>query len=210
MKVIAVNGSPRPNGNTATALNIMADILGNEGVAVEIIQAGRESTRGCTACGQCATSPDHLCTLKTDPIVNESSLKMRAADGIILASPTYYAGIAGGMKSFLDRVFYSSSSFFRLKVGAAVGVTRRAGAMNTMQQLTSFLNLGEMVIAPSLYWTIAYGADKGEVVQDGEGVQTLEKCASNMAWLLKLIEAGKDSVPLPKKPGKRVRTNFIR
>lgn len=210
MKIIAVNGSPRPNGNTASALKLMAEILEKEGISVEIIQPGRENVRGCTACNQCMKSPDRLCALKSDTIVNESSLKMRAADGIILASPTYYAGIAGGMKSFLDRVFYSSSSFFRLKVGAAVGVTRRAGAVETVQQLTNFLNLAEMVIAPSHYWTIAYGANQDEMLQDAEGVQTLEKCAANMAWLLKLIEAGKGNVPFPENPEKRMRTNFIR
>lgn len=208
MKVIAINGSPRVNGNTTLALKTMTDELERLGIETETIQIGKESIHGCIACGHCAKSEGNRCVF-TDDCVNEVSQKMREADGFILGCPTYYAGIPGTMKSFLDRVFYAGTRYFRLKVATSCAVVRRAGGVDVVHQLNNYLNLAQVVIPPSQYWTIAYGRDKGEVAGDGEGMQTLLKNARSMAWLLKLIEAGKDTIPLPENE-QRVVTNFIR
>ncbi len=208
MKIIAINGSPRANGNTAIALKTMTDELERQGIETETIQIGAKEIHGCIGCAHCATSEQHKCIFKDD-CVNEVAQKMRDADGFILGAPTYYAGIPGTMKSFLDRVFYSSSRYFRFKVATSAAVVRRAGGVDVVHQLNNYLNLAQVVIPPSQYWTIAYGRDKGEVEGDGEGLQTLKKNAAAMAWLLKLIDQGKDSVPLPENE-KRIMTNFIR
>lgn len=208
MKVIAINGSPRVGGNTTLALKVMTDELEREGIETETIQIGNLSLRGCIACGHCAKSEGNRCVF-ADDCVNEIAQKLREADGFILGCPTYYAGIPGTMKSFLDRVFYSSSRYFRLKVATSCAVVRRAGGVDVVHQLNNYLNLAQTVIPPSQYWTIAYGRDKGEAAGDAEGMQTLLKNARCMAWLLKLIEAGKDTVPLPENE-QRVMTSFIR
>jgi multimeric flavodoxin WrbA len=208
MKVIAINGSPRVGGNTSMALKVMNDELEREGIETETIQIGNLSLRGCIACGHCAKSEGNRCVF-ADDCVNEIAQKLREAEGFILGCPTYYAGIPGTMKSFLDRVFYSSSRYFRLKVATSCAVVRRAGGVDVVHQLNNYLNLAQTVIPPSQYWTIAYGRDKGEVAGDGEGMQTLLKNARCMAWLLKLIDAGRDTVPLPENE-QRVMTNFIR
>lgn len=208
MKVIAINGSPRKEGNTAMALEIMLEELRKEGIEVETIHIGSEAIHGCIGCGYCSNSKENVCVFKDD-IVNEVAKKMRNADGFILASPTYYAGIAGTMKSFLDRVFYTSSSYFKYKVATSISVVRRAGGVDVIHQLNNYLNLAETVIPPSQYWTVAYGAKKGEVVQDDEGIQTIRRNAISMAWLLKVIDNGKEIIPIPKEED-HVRTNFIR
>jgi multimeric flavodoxin WrbA len=211
MKVVAINGSPHKDGNTAAALEVMAGILKEEGVDTEILQAGGRITRGCIGCGYCRTSENNECVFKDDA-VNDFSVKMRAADGIILAAPTYYAGIPGDMKSFLDRTFYSGSSYFKYKVGTAVAVVRRAGGVDVVHQLMNYFNLAETVTPPSQYWTVAYGRDKREVLRDYEGMQTLGKNARAMAWLIKVIAASKDTIPAPDavKREERIFTNFIR
>ncbi|GAA0859521.1 MULTISPECIES: flavodoxin family protein [Clostridium] len=208
MKVIAINGSPRKNGNTSQALKIMADELEEQGIEVEIIQIGHLNIHGCIGCGYCRTSADNQCVFKDD-IVNDVAKKMREADGFILASPTYYAGIAGTMKAFLDRVFYTSSKYFKYKVATSISVVRRAGGVDVVHQLNNYLNLAQTVMPPSQYWTIAYGLAKGEVIQDKEGIQTIRKNARSMAWLLNIIDAGKEKIPAPVDED-HVMTNFIR
>lgn len=208
MKVIAINGSPRKNGNTAQALGLMAEELQQQNIETEIIHIGQKQVNGCIACGYCWTSEGNRCVCKED-MVNEVAQKMRDADGFILASPTYYAGIAGTMKCFLDRVFFSSSSYFKYKVATSISVVRRAGGVEVIHQLNNYLHLAETVMPPSQYWTVAYGMNKGEILQDAEGVQTLRKNARAMGWLLNIIAAGKGTVPFPKEED-RAMTNFIR
>lgn len=208
MKVIAINGSPRKNGNTSQALKVMADELEQQGIEVETIQIGQLNIHGCIGCGYCWTSEENHCVFKDD-IVNETAKKMRKADGFILASPTYYAGIAGTMKSFLDRVFYTSSDYFKYKVATSISVVRRAGGVDVVHQLNNYLNLAQTVMPPSQYWTIAYGLEKGEVHHDEEGIQTLRKNAKSMAWLLKTIDFGKENIPVPAEED-RAMTNFVR
>ncbi|WP_313153199.1 flavodoxin family protein [Lacrimispora sp.] len=208
MKVIAINGSPRKNGNTDQALKIMTDELEQQGIEVEIIQIGHLEIHGCIHCGYCWTSEGNHCVFKND-IVNETAKKMREADGFILGSPTYYAGIAGTMKAFLDRVFFTSSGYFKYKVATSISVVRRAGGVDVVHQLNNYLNLAQTVMPPSQYWTVAYGMDKGEIIKDEEGIQTIRKNARSMAWLLKIIDAEKENIPAPVEED-HVMTNFIR
>ncbi|MDR3331356.1 MAG: flavodoxin family protein [Synergistaceae bacterium] len=208
MKVIAVNGSPHKEGNTWIVLSKMSDIMKEDGIETEILQIGAEKIHGCVGCGHCQTSDGNKCVFKDD-VVNEASLKMREADGIILGAPTYYAGIPGAMKCFLDRVFYSSKKYFNYKVATPVAVVRRAGGVDVVHQLMNYLHLAETVTPPSQYWTVVYGRTPGEVLQDGEGIQTITKNARSLAWLLKVIEASSGKIPTPAEES-RVYTHFVR
>jgi multimeric flavodoxin WrbA len=208
MKAIAINGSPHKDGNTAEALAIMAGILREDGIETELIHLGGEDIKGCIGCFYCQGSENHACVFRDD-FIDETSKKMREADGLILGAPVYYSGIPGGMKSFLDRVFFSSSRYFKYKAGTAVAIARRAGGVDVIHQLMNFFNLSETITPPSQYWVAAYGMSKGEVLRDAEGVQTIRKNARALAWLLKIIEATKDTIPRPEAE-KRVFTNFIR
>ena len=206
MKVAAFNGSPRPDGNTELCLNIIGRELEAQGIDMEIIKVGN-SPKGCMACYKCLENGDGHCV--QNDRVNEWIDKMTAADGIILASPVYYGGIAGGMKCFLDRAFLAAGSRLHHKVGAAVVTLRRSGGLETYQQLNAYMNTMEMVLATSDYWQAAHGLDKGEVLQDTEGVEVMAKLGRNMAWLLKLIEYGRGHVD-PPETHPRTMTNFIR
>ena len=209
LRVAAINGSPNRDGNTATAIEAMAEVLREDGIETEILQVGGERIRGCAACGHCRKSGGSC--MFTDDVVNDFSLKMRSADGIILGAPTYYAGIPGDMKSFLDRVFFSGSVHFKYKVGTAVAVVRRTGGIDALQGLINFFDLAETVTPPSQYWMVVYGRDKKEVLQDAEGMQTIRKNARAMAWLMKMIAETKGKIPTPDevKKEKRIFTNFI-
>lgn len=180
MKVVAVNGSPRSQGNTYTAIRMMTDVLESQGIETEILQLGNQPISGCTVCGGCRKDPEGMCVLPGDHL-RDYVKKMLEADGIILGSPVYYGAIAGGMKCFLDRAFYASAGQFRHKVGYAVTAVRRAGGVAAFQQLCSYFNLAEMIIAPTTYWGIGYGALPGQVQQDTEGEDTMRLAAMNMA-----------------------------
>lgn len=206
MKVVAFNGSPRKGGNNEICLKLIETELNKQGIEMEIVQVGAKANP-CVACYNCLETGSGHCIQK-DP-VNEWIDKMVAADGIILASPVYYGGIAGGMKCFLDRAFLAAGPKLHHKVGAAVVTLRRSGGLETYQQLNAYMNTMEMVMATSDYWQAAHGMDKGEVCQDMEGVEVMQKLGRNMAWLLKLIEHGKGVVD-PPETGARTMTNFVR
>lgn len=211
MKVIALNGSPRKEGNTYKGLKIVTEELEKEGIETEIIQIGSKEIRGCTACNGCAKNRDEKCVLPGDE-VNDIIQMMKAADGILLGSPVHFSGIGGTMKSFLDRAFYVASnnkSLFRNKVGAALVAVRRSGGSASLDQLNHYLTYSEMVVASSNYWNIIHGTRPGEAVQDEEGTQTMRILGRNMAWILKLIENGKDIVAKPEME-RKVFMNFIR
>jgi multimeric flavodoxin WrbA len=211
MKVIAINGSPKKEGNTEHALRIVGSKLEENGIEFEIIHIGNKAVRGCLACGKCMQNRDERCTTTSDPL-NEWIQSMKNADGIILASPVYYAGIAGTMKCFLDRAFYVSGSnggLFRNKVGAAVVAVRRTGGSVTFDSLNHYLTYSEMILATSNYWNIIHGRTPGEVEQDSEGVQIMNVLGNNIAWLLKMREQTKDLLPPPAQE-KKVMTSFIR
>lgn len=211
MKVVAFNGSPRKKGNTSHSINTVCEELEAAGIETEVIQAGNKKIRGCVACYSCVKNMDEKCVMDDDP-VNEWIQKMKDADGIILGSPVYFSGVAGTMKSFLDRAFFVSSvnnSLLRHKVGASVVAVRRSGGLPTMNTLNHYITYSQMIMPCSNYWNVAHGTNPGEVEQDAEGKQIMQVLGQNMAWVLKLIEHGKDAVPAPEQPQK-VMTNFIR
>ncbi|HAX72364.1 MAG TPA: flavodoxin family protein [Firmicutes bacterium] len=211
MKVIAFNGSPNREGNTYHALKLVTDQLESEGIDVEIIHVGNKQIRGCLACGRCAKMRNETCAITTDP-VNEWVQKMKEADGILLGSPVHYSGVAGTMKSFLDRAFYVAGvndAMLRHKVGASVVAVRRSGGLTTFNELNHFINYSEMLMPTANYWNIIHGRIPGEVHEDLEGVQIMQVLGRNMAWLMKLVEHGKDAIPAPDKVKKQW-THFIR
>jgi multimeric flavodoxin WrbA len=187
----------------------MAGELQKENIETEILSIGKENIHGCHGCGYCFKSEHNHCAITND-CLNANADRIRAADGLILGAPTYYAGIAGSMKCFLDRLFYTSRNYLKGKVGTSVAIARRAGAVDTIHQLNNYLNLAEMIIPPSQYWTVAFGMAQGEISQDEEGLQTLRKNARAMAWLLKIIDTTRTTHPFPIDAERRARTNFIR
>jgi len=210
MKVVAINGSPKAEGNCARALSRLGSTLSREGIGFEEVRVGGAAIRGCTACGSCSKRGDGKCVFSDDP-VNETVAKMAAADGIVLASPVYYSGVAGTMKCFLDRAFYvaGAGALYRHKVGAALVAVRRSGGSSTLDCLNHYLSYSEMIVATSNYWNIVHGLVPGEVDRDAEGGQIVDVLAANLAWLLKMREATKGSLPPPPRAAK-VMTNFVR
>lgn len=206
MKVIAVNGSPREYGNTAHALKEALEELEVQGIEIEMIQIGNKKISGCIGCGACKKAKK--CVFG-DEEFTEICEKLYAADGIILGSPVYYASMNGTMKSFLDRLFFSSQGRFRHKVGFSVAVARRSGEICTFDELNKYFLITEMLIAPSNYWNSAHGNAQGEVMQDLEGISIIKNTAKNMAWLLKMKEETKETIPAPEQYA-RAHTSFIR
>ena len=212
MKVIAINGSPKKEGNTFHALRLVGEELIAQGIEFEMLHVGNRMIHGCTACRKCAETMDLRCSGVPNDDFNKINQQIYEADGILLGSPVYYAGIAGTMKSFLDRLYYVSGAnggLFRQKVGAAVIAVRRSGGSSTFDCLNHYLNISEMIIATSNYWNVIHGREPGEALQDAEGVQCMQVLGRNMAWLLQMKEATKDSIPPPEKTPKVV-THFIR
>ena len=208
MNVIAINGSPKAEGNTYHALRIVTEALENEGILTEIIHVGNKNIRGCLACGECAKNKDEKCVV--DDEVNEIIQKLKNADGIIIGSPVYYASIAGTMKSFLDRVFYvagANGGLYRHKVGASVVAVRRSGEVATFDHLNHYFTIGEMFLASSNYWNVIHGRLPGEALQDEEGVQTMRVLGKNMAFLIKSIDKNKEALP---EKEQKIMTSFIR
>ena len=210
MKVIASNGSPRKGGNVAQCLEVMAAEFEREGIEFEVLQPGPR-VHPCLACYRCLETGSLHC-VQEDDMVNEIIDKCIGADGIILASPVYHGGIAGGMKCVMDRVMLAAGcgeNQFHHKVGAAFCTLRRSGGMETYQQLLGIMDAMEMVIVTSDYWGAVHGADPGEAMQDIEGTEVVAKLARNIAWMVKVIDAAKGKID-PPETHKRTFTNFIR
>nr|MBO4518163.1 flavodoxin family protein [Clostridia bacterium] len=205
MKVLLINGSPKRDGNTATALNEIEKTLNENGIETEIIQIGGKDIRGCIGCGFCFT---HAKCAFIDA-VNETAEKFAKADGLIVASPVYFASANGTLVSFLDRLFYSTHFDKTMKVGASVAVCRRGGASATFDMLNKYFTISGMPVVSSQYWNIVHGRDKGEAERDGEGMQCMRTLAKNAAFLIKSIALGKAKIGLPEKEP-RISTNFIR
>ena len=205
MKVLLINGSPKAKGNTAFALEQMADVFAAQGIETEIIHVGNQSVRGCIACGSCYKTGK--CVF--DDMVNEVAPKFEAADGIILGSPVYYASANATLIAFLDRLFYSTHFDKRMKVGACVTVARRGGCSATFDELNKYFTISGMPVASSHYWNSIHGGKPGEAAEDLEGVATVRNLAKNMAFLIKSIALGKEAFGLPEYD-KRQMTNFIR
>ncbi len=189
MKVIAFNGSPRPQGNTARLIARVMEVLKGAGMETETIQVGGHWVRGCRACYHCFTTKNQRCS-QTDDLINECIAKMIEADGIIFGSPTYVTDVTTEMKALIDRatlVGKANDDPFRRKVGAAVVAVRRAGATHVFDTLNHFFLLSQMIVPGSSYWNMAIGRQPGEVEKDTEGMTTMEVLGENMAWLLRKV-----------------------
>ncbi len=205
MNVLMINGSPRANGNTSIALKEMEKVFAQEGVESEIIQIGNKDIRGCIACGSCAEKGK--CVF--DDMVNEIAPKFEACDGLVVASPVYYASANATLIAFLDRLFYSTPFDKTMKVGASVVAARRGGLSATYDELNKYFTISSMPVASSQYWNSIHGAMPGEAAQDKEGLQIMRTLARNMTFLMKSIALGKEKYGLPEKEPFQ-RTNFIR
>ena len=205
MKVLMINGSPRVDGNTGIALKEMEQVFSKEGIEVETVQVGNQAVRGCMACGYCGKNGK--CVF--DDVVNELAPKFEEADGLVVASPVYYASANATLIAVLDRLFYSTHFDKTMKVGASVACARRGGCSATFDELNKYFTISNMPVAPSQYWNSIHGREMGEAVQDEEGKQTMRVLAGNMSFLMKSIALGKEQFGLPEKE-ERVATHFIR
>lgn len=205
MKVLMINGSPRANGNTSIALGEMEKVFAQEGVKTEILSIGNKDIRGCIACGRCAETGK--CVF--DDIVNEAAPKFEACDGLVVASPVYYASANATLVAFLTRLFYSTHFDKSMKVGAAVVAARRGGLSATFDELNKFFTIAGMPVASSCYWNSIHGRLPGEALQDAEGLRVMRTLARNMTFLMKSIQLGKEKYGLPERETGEM-TNFIR
>lgn len=205
MKVLMINGSPRTGGNTSIALQEMEKVFSAEGVDTEIIQIGKQDIRGCIACNSCAKTGK--CVF--DDLVNRTAPKFEACDGLVVASPVYYASANATLIAFLDRLFYSTHFDKTMKVGASVVAARRGGLSSTFDELNKYFTICGMPVASGQYWNSIHGRLPGEAAQDAEGLQSMRTLARNMAFLMKSIALGKQTYGLPEKEP-ATPTNFIR
>lgn len=197
MRVVAINGSPGPKGNTAIALDLVCETLGKQGVETEKIEIGKKAMHGCIGCGVCFEKGNRRCVFDDD-ILNGVVDKMFAADGILIGSPVYYAGINGALKSFLDRAFFvgmANGGLFRHKVGAGVVAVRRGGEVVAWEQINKYFTISEMFVPSGNYWNMMFGLEPGEAAQDIEGAQNMRVLGANMAWLLQAVAKNRESLP---------------
>ena len=190
MKVIAFNGSARKDGNTAILINQVFSELEKQDIETEMIQLSGQKIRGCIACYKCFDNKDQRCSVKDD-VVNDCIEKMLQADGIILASPTYFADVSSELKALIDRaglVAKANSDMFKRKAGAAIVAVRRGGSIHAFDSINHFFLISQMIIPGSSYWNMGFGLEKGDVKKDEEGLQTMAALGRNMAWLLKKIQ----------------------
>lgn len=205
MKELILNGSPRVGGNTSIAVDEIVKTLTEEGIESEVVQVGSKDIRGCIACRKCA----EIGKCVFDDIVNELAPKFEEADGLIVATPVYYASANPTLVACLDRLFFSTSFSKTMKVGASVVVARRGGCTATFDELNKFFTICGMPIASSEYWNCVHGREIGEAKEDIEGLRTMRVLARNMAFLIKSISLGKEKYGMPKSE-ERIYTNFIR
>ena len=204
-KVLIINGSPRVGGNTSIALNEMVKVFEAEGVEAEVVQIGNKDIRGCIACDSC--KKNGKCVF--DDVVNELAPKFEEADGLVVASPVYFASANATLIACLDRLFYSTGFDKTMKVGASVVVARRGGLSATFDELNKYFTISGMPVASSQYWNSVHGREKGQAEQDAEGLQTMRTLAKNMTFLMKSIALGKEKYGLPEKEEWQP-THFIR
>lgn len=205
MKVLLINGSPRKEECTYTALKIVADTLNENGIDTEIMWLGTKPISDCVACGMCRKTG--RCSV--DDKVNEIIPRLPEFDGIVVGSPVYYAAPNSNLTSFLDRLFYAGSGFDG-KVGASVVSCRRGGASAAFDRLNKYFTINCMPMASSQYWNQVHGSCAADVLKDEEGVQTMRTLGNQMAWLMKCIKMGKENgLDIPARE-KVIRTNYIR
>ena len=206
MKVLLINGSPRENGCTYTALSEVEKTLQKNGIETEMLYLGKGPVEDCRACGACGK----LRRCAVDDLVNKVIEDLDNIDGIVVGTPVYYAGPSGRIKSFLDRLFYAGGGKMKRKLGSAVVSCRRGGAASAFDEVNKYFTKSNMPVISSHYWNQVHGNTPEEVLQDAEGMQSMRYIGENMAWLLKCIKAGEEAgVPLPAYE-KNIFTNFIR
>ena len=205
MKVLLIDGSPRVGGNTDLALDEMVKVFNEEGIESEIVKIGNQDIRGCIACGSC--SKNGKCVF--DDAVNEIAAKFKEADGLVVASPVYYASANATLIACLDRLFYSANFDMTMKVGASVVIARRGGCSATFDELNKYFTISGMPVASSQYWNSVHGLSKGEAKEDAEGLQTMRTLARNMSFLINSIALGRNDYGLPEKEPRQW-THFIR
>lgn len=205
MKVLILNGSPKAGGNTSIALKEMEKVFEAEGIETETVTLGMKNIRGCIACGTCFGAGK--CVF--DDIVNELAPKFEAADGLVVASPVYYASANATLVACLDRLFYSTHFDKTMKVGASVVCARRGGCSSTFDELNKYFTISGMPIASSQYWNSIHGGAPGQASEDAEGLMVMRQLARNMTFLMKSIALGKEKFGMPEKE-EHVFTNFIR
>lgn len=205
MKVVIINGSPHENGNTSIAVNELIKTFEAEGVEVKAVRIGSDAVHGCVACGACRKTGKCV----YDDCVNEIAAELKDANGMIVASPVYYASANATLVAALDRLFFSHQFDTTMMVGASVAVARRGGCSATFDELNKYFTIAGMPVASSQYWNSVHGAAPGDAAQDAEGLQTMRTLARNMTFLMKSIALGKEAYGLPANEPK-VATNFIR
>ena len=205
VKVLLINGSPKVSGNTARALEEMTGIFHKEGVETEILHVGNKVIRGCVACGSCGSTGKCI----FNDLVNEAAPKLEAADGLVLASPVYYASANATLIAFLDRLFYSTHFSKAMKVGAAVVVARRGGTTASFDELNKYFTISEMPVASGRYWNNVFGAAPGQAEADEEGLQNMRILARNMTFLMRGIALAREKYGMPEQE-KITFTNFVR
>ena len=198
MKIIAFNGSPRKDGNTAILINCVFDELQKEGIETELFQLGGKKIRSCMACMKCFQNKDQHCSVKND-VLNECIEKMLEADGIILGSPTHFANVSGEMKALIDRaglVAIANGYMFKRKVGAAVVAVRRAGSIHVFNSINHFFFINQIIVPGSNYWNMCFGLERGEVEKDEEVILIMKTLGQNMAWLLKRCQISNEALKI--------------
>lgn len=208
MKVLLINGSPRGQGCTYTALTEVAAALQECGVETEIVSVGNRPVRGCIGCGTCGKKGNGRCVFEDD-VVNEILAKAEEADGYVFGTPVHFASASGAVTSLMDRMFYAGKCFAH-KPAAAIASCRRGGASASFDQLNKYFTIRNMPVVSSNYWNMVHGSTPDEVRQDEEGMQTMRILGRNMAWLLKCIEAGKAAGITAPVPEPKISTNYIR
>ena len=186
-RVIAVNGSPRKDGNTEHMLRTVLKVCAEAGHETELYQAGGRAVRGCLACGGCGK---HLGRCATDDWVNELYAKMVKADAVLLGSPTYFADLTPEIKAIIDRAGFMSrhdGMKFSRKIGAGVSAVRRAGSIHVLDSINHFFYISDMIVPGSSYWNMSQCRDIGEYEQDEEGIETMERLGENITWLLERL-----------------------
>ena len=206
MKVLMINGSPDTKGCIHTALTLAAEVLNAEGIETEEIQVGNKDIRGCIGCRKCHEIGH--CVFDKD-IVNETALKLKEADGIIVGTPVYYGNPNGTVLSFMQRLFYSCNCNLHMKVGASVVSCRRGGNSATFEAMNQFFGISGMPTVPSTYWNDVHGYVADDVLADTEGVETIRNMATNMAFMIKSIKAGAEQYGIPDVKHRQF-LNFIR
>ena len=203
--VLIISGSPHAHGNTSIAIEEMKKIFEEQGIETSVMQVGNKDIRGCVACGSCAKNGK--CAF--DDEVNKAAELLEKADGLVLASPVYYASANSTLTALCDRLFYSCSCDLTMKVGASVAVARRGGCSATFDQLNKYFTISGMPVASSQYWNSVHGRVPGDAEKDEEGLQTMRTLARNMSFLIKSIALGKEKFGLPEKEDWKP-THFIR